>query len=103
MGGKTAFPVTSDGLVSFNVKGRCKIDEECKEIKHFEAAEFVWNVFDFKKDQDLRLKIGYDVLDKFPNGHNNLIRNGLHHRNRSYHQHPMGSTDRRDPRTLGKG
>ncbi|KAL6572116.1 Outer envelope pore protein 21, chloroplastic [Orobanche minor] len=66
MGGKKAFPVTSDGLLSFNVKGQCKIDEDCKEIKHFGAAEFVWNVFNVNKDQDLRLKIGYDVLDKIP-------------------------------------
>ncbi|KAL6509880.1 hypothetical protein OROGR_022368 [Orobanche gracilis] len=66
IGGKKVFPVTSDGLLSFYVKGRCKIDEDFKEIKHFGAAEFVWNVFNVKKDQDLRLKIGYDVPDKIP-------------------------------------
>ncbi|KAK6160858.1 hypothetical protein DH2020_004239 [Rehmannia glutinosa] len=63
---KKAFPVTSDGLLSFNVKGRCYSDEEFKEISYTGAAEFVWNIFNVKKDQDLRLKFGYDVLDKIP-------------------------------------
>ncbi|KAL0361883.1 UNVERIFIED_CONTAM: Outer envelope pore protein 21, chloroplastic [Sesamum radiatum] len=64
--GKTTYPVTADGLLSFNAKGRCHIDEEFREINYTGAAEFVWNIFNVKKDQDLRLKFGYNVLDKVP-------------------------------------
>ncbi|CAA0807038.1 Outer envelope pore protein 21B- chloroplastic [Striga hermonthica] len=64
--GKKAFPVSSDGMLNFNIKGRYYFDEEFKELKYTGAAEFTWNIFNVKKDQDLRLKFGYDVLDKVP-------------------------------------
>ncbi|KAL3633171.1 hypothetical protein CASFOL_026155 [Castilleja foliolosa] len=63
---KKTFPVTSDGLISFNIKGRGKTDEEFKQTSYTGAAELVWSIFNFKKDQDLRLKVGYDVADKLP-------------------------------------
>ncbi|KAL3830540.1 hypothetical protein ACJIZ3_019342 [Penstemon smallii] len=63
---KKSFPVTADGIVSFNVKGRCYADEELKEVKYSGGADITWNIFNVKKDQDLRLKIGYDVHDKIP-------------------------------------
>lgn len=28
------------------------------------AAELNWIIFNFKKDQDLRFKVGYEVVDK---------------------------------------
>ena len=28
------------------------------------AAEFSWSVFNFQKEQDVRLKLGYEVLEK---------------------------------------
>ncbi|GFQ06795.1 outer envelope pore protein 21b chloroplastic [Phtheirospermum japonicum] len=52
--------------MSFNVKGQGMIDEEGKQVNYTGAAELVWNIFNFKKDQDLRLKVGYDVVDKLP-------------------------------------
>ncbi|KAK4484003.1 hypothetical protein RD792_011216 [Penstemon davidsonii] len=63
---KKSFPVTADGVVSFNVKGRCYADEDFKEVKYSGGADITWNIFNVKKDQDLRLKIGYDVHDKIP-------------------------------------
>lgn len=29
---KKGFPVTSNGLLSFNIKGRCDVDEEFKQV-----------------------------------------------------------------------
>ncbi|KAG6434880.1 hypothetical protein SASPL_106524 [Salvia splendens] len=62
--GKKAFPVTADKLFNFHVKGRCNIDEELKQFDYSAATEFVWNIFDVKKSQDVRIKLGYDVIDK---------------------------------------
>ncbi|KAL9448840.1 hypothetical protein AB3S75_010889 [Citrus x aurantiifolia] len=62
--GKKAFPVTSTGLLSFNIKGRCEVDKEFKQRKSRGAAEFSWSIFNFQKDQDVRFKLGYEVVDK---------------------------------------
>ncbi|KAA8537381.1 hypothetical protein F0562_026932 [Nyssa sinensis] len=64
--GKKAFPVTPDGLLSFNIKGRCDVDKELRERKSSGAAEFSWSIFNFQKGQDLRVKVGYEVVDKIP-------------------------------------
>ncbi|EEF52900.1 conserved hypothetical protein [Ricinus communis] len=64
--GKKAFPVTSDGLLTFNVKGWCTIDKEFKERKSEGAAEFSWSKFNFQRDQDVRFKVGYKVTEKVP-------------------------------------
>ncbi|KAL1540639.1 outer envelope pore protein 21, chloroplastic-like [Salvia divinorum] len=64
--GKKTFPVTGDGLVNFNVKGRCNINKELKQIDYSTATELVWSIFNVKKDQDVRIKLGYNVNDKTP-------------------------------------
>ncbi|CAN1127753.1 Outer envelope pore protein 21B, chloroplastic [Linum perenne] len=64
--GKKAFPVTSDGLFTFNIKGRYYLDENFKEKKPTAATELSWSIFNFQKDQDVRIKVGYEVLDKLP-------------------------------------
>ncbi|KAL2522071.1 Outer envelope pore protein 21B [Forsythia ovata] len=64
--GKKAFPVTADGLINFNIKGRFNIDKELRESESRGAAELTWIIFNFKKDQDLRFKVGYEVVDKIP-------------------------------------
>lgn len=28
------------------------------------GAEFSWSIFNFQKEQDLRVKVGYDVIEK---------------------------------------
>ncbi|KAI3969603.1 hypothetical protein MKX01_020164 [Papaver californicum] len=64
--GKKAFPLTSSGLLNFVVKGRCDADKEFKERKGRGAAEVTLAVLNFQKDQDVRFKIGYEMLEKVP-------------------------------------
>ncbi|KAJ7958004.1 Outer envelope pore protein like [Quillaja saponaria] len=64
--GKKSFPVTNDGLLSFNVKGRCDADKDFIEKKFKGATEFSWSIFNFQKEQDIRLKVGYEVVEKVP-------------------------------------
>ncbi|KAL8233333.1 hypothetical protein R6Q57_003111 [Mikania cordata] len=64
--GKKSFPLTPDRFVSFVVKGRCDLDKEFKKPTPSGAAELVWNILDFQRDQDVRLKVGYAILDKIP-------------------------------------
>ncbi|XP_076884638.1 outer envelope pore protein 21B, chloroplastic-like [Bidens hawaiensis] len=64
--GKKSFQLTPDRLVNFVVKGRCDIDKEFKQPTPSGAVELVWNVPDFQKDQDIRFKVGYEILDKIP-------------------------------------
>ncbi|CAA2955535.1 Hypothetical predicted protein [Olea europaea subsp. europaea] len=64
--GKKTFPVTNNGLINFNIKGRFIIDKEFKKRESQGAAELNWIIFNFKKDQDLRFKVGYEVVDKIP-------------------------------------
>ncbi|XP_038715409.1 outer envelope pore protein 21B, chloroplastic-like isoform X2 [Tripterygium wilfordii] len=64
--GKTSYPVTSDGLLRFVVKGQCDVNKEFGERKSKGGPEFTWSIFNFQKDQDVRLKIGYEVFDKVP-------------------------------------
>ncbi|GJW22646.1 putative outer envelope pore protein [Tanacetum coccineum] len=48
------------------IKGRCDLDKEFKQPTPSGAAELVWNILDFQKDQDIRLKVGYEIVDKIP-------------------------------------
>ncbi|KAK7283473.1 hypothetical protein RIF29_13014 [Crotalaria pallida] len=62
---KQTFPVTVDGLLNFKIKGQCLVDEGFKERKSGGAAELSWSIFNFQKDQDLRLRFGYEVFEQF--------------------------------------
>ncbi|XP_068646222.1 outer envelope pore protein 21B, chloroplastic-like isoform X2 [Aristolochia californica] len=64
--GKKAFQISSNGFVSLNVKGRLDVDDKLKEKKTIGAAELSWSVLDFKSDQDVRFKVGYEVFEKMP-------------------------------------
>ncbi|XWS14347.1 hypothetical protein CRYUN_Cryun35bG0001800 [Craigia yunnanensis] len=64
--GKKSFLVTNNGLVNFVVKGRCDVDQEFKGRKLEGAAEFTFSIFNFQRDQDVRLKLGYEVYEKVP-------------------------------------
>ncbi|GKC57633.1 outer envelope pore protein 21B, chloroplastic-like protein, partial [Tanacetum coccineum] len=62
---KKAIPVASSNrFVNFVLKGRCDIDQELNQPKPQGALELVWNILDFQKDQDVRLKVGYELVDK---------------------------------------
>ncbi|KAK8551705.1 hypothetical protein V6N13_120147 [Hibiscus sabdariffa] len=64
--GKTSFLVTNDDSVNFVVKGRYDVDQEFKGRKSEGAAEFTYKIFNFQRDQDVRLKVGYEVFEKVP-------------------------------------
>ncbi|KAF4370485.1 hypothetical protein CsatB_007904 [Cannabis sativa] len=64
--GKKSFPVTTNGEVRFNVKGRCDFDKEFKEKRSTGAAELSWAILNFQKEQDVRIKFGYEVLEQLP-------------------------------------
>ncbi|CAL9071286.1 unnamed protein product [Musa textilis] len=64
--GKKSFPITANGLVGINLKGKCYFDKEFKERKPGGAVELAWSIFNFQKDQDVRIKIGYDICDQVP-------------------------------------
>ncbi|CAO2833700.1 unnamed protein product [Amaranthus hypochondriacus] len=66
--GKMEFPVTSndDNSIRFVVKGRSDIDKEFKQRRSKGGAEFTWSINNFQKEQDVRFKVGYDVVDKIP-------------------------------------
>ncbi|KAJ0922638.1 putative outer envelope pore protein [Helianthus annuus] len=66
MHGKKSFPLIPDQFVNFVIKGRCDLDKEFKQPTPSGAAELVWNIVDFQKDQELRLKVGYEIFDKIP-------------------------------------
>jgi hypothetical protein len=62
--GKKKFPVITDEVVTFNIKGRCDFDQDLVQRNAKGAAEFDWNIWKFQKDQDLRLRIGYEMFEK---------------------------------------
>lgn len=64
--GKKAFPVTADNLVNFHIKGKYDVDEKLLERKPRGAAEFTWDIMDVNMDQCVRLKGGYEVVEKVP-------------------------------------
>ncbi|XP_022772544.1 outer envelope pore protein 21, chloroplastic-like isoform X1 [Durio zibethinus] len=64
--GKKSFLVTNNGLVNFVVKGRYDVDQEFKGGESEGAAEFTFSIFNFQRDQDVRLKLGYEVFEQVP-------------------------------------
>ncbi|WOL13399.1 outer envelope pore protein 21B, chloroplastic [Canna indica] len=64
--GKKAIPMTANGEMGINLKGRYYIDKDFKERKPQGAVELAWSIINFQKDQDVRVKIGYDICDQVP-------------------------------------
>ncbi|KAL4297104.1 hypothetical protein GQ457_12G014940 [Hibiscus cannabinus] len=62
--GKKSFCVTNDDSMNFVVKGRYDVDQEFKGRKSEGAAEFTCKILDFQRDQDVRLKAGYEGFEK---------------------------------------
>ncbi|CAL5020412.1 unnamed protein product [Urochloa decumbens] len=63
---KKALPFTSNGLLGLNLKGRLFTDKELNPRKRTGAVELAWTVLDFRKGQDVRLKLGFELYDKVP-------------------------------------
>ncbi|XP_071703936.1 outer envelope pore protein 21B, chloroplastic-like [Rutidosis leptorrhynchoides] len=64
--GKKAYPVASNRFVNFVLKGSCDIDQDLSQPTPHGAVELVWNILEFQKEQDVRLKVGYEIVDKIP-------------------------------------
>ncbi|KAK1303281.1 hypothetical protein QJS10_CPB11g02183 [Acorus calamus] len=64
--GKKAFPITQNGLLSFNVKGRCDFLDQVSKENSKVAAELSWGILNFQRDQDVRIRVGYEVFEKVP-------------------------------------
>lgn len=56
--------MTTNGQLSFNIKGRFDTDKELKERRSRGAAELSWAILNFQKEQDVRIKVGYHVIEK---------------------------------------
>ncbi|KAL5569938.1 hypothetical protein UlMin_026513 [Ulmus minor] len=67
--GKKSFLVTTNGHFSFNIKGHCDFDKEFKQRRLKGAAELSWAILNFQKEQDVRLKISYEVFEQVPYFH----------------------------------
>ncbi|VFQ60375.1 unnamed protein product [Cuscuta campestris] len=63
---KKSFSVTADPRVNFQIKGRCDVDQGFEQRKSSGKAEFIWDIVSFNKDQDVRIKIGYEAFEKVP-------------------------------------
>uniref|UniRef100_K3YVG0 Outer envelope pore protein 21, chloroplastic n=2 Tax=Setaria italica TaxID=4555 RepID=K3YVG0_SETIT len=63
---KKALPFTSDGLLGLNLKARLLTDTEFNPRKRTGAVELAWTILDFRKGQDVRLKLGYELYGKVP-------------------------------------
>ncbi|WVZ73011.1 hypothetical protein U9M48_021380, partial [Paspalum notatum var. saurae] len=61
---KKALPFPSNGLLGLNLKGRLLADSEFNPTKRTGAVEFAWTILDFRKGQDVRLKLGYELYEK---------------------------------------
>ncbi|KAH7672372.1 hypothetical protein IHE45_09G050300 [Dioscorea alata] len=64
--GKKAFEITSSGYFGLNIKGRCDLDKEFHKRKDSGGIELVWSKLNFQRDQDVRLKVGYELFEKVP-------------------------------------
>ncbi|KFK44190.1 hypothetical protein AALP_AA1G226400 [Arabis alpina] len=65
--GKNKFLVRTDELVTFNIKGKSKPWRAFKRKgvqKRGEKLAELANIWKFHKEQDLRLRVGYDMFDK---------------------------------------
>ncbi|PKA48712.1 Outer envelope pore protein 21B, chloroplastic [Apostasia shenzhenica] len=63
---KKAFSISSNGMLGFNFKCRCDVDKDFNQRKVEGVVEFVWSLLNFQKDQDVRIKAGYDFHQNLP-------------------------------------
>ncbi|KAJ7966997.1 Outer envelope pore protein like [Quillaja saponaria] len=64
--GKKSFPATSDGLLSFNVKGQCDADKDLKRRSLKELLGSLGAYSIFRRTKILDPKFGYEVVEKVP-------------------------------------
>ncbi|KAK9164886.1 hypothetical protein Scep_000077 [Stephania cephalantha] len=62
--GKKEFPLTDDGLLSLKVKAAGDSDTDFGEKNGKAAAELILTKLNFRVDQDIRLKVGYEMSEQ---------------------------------------
>uniref|UniRef100_A0A0E0K7C9 Outer envelope pore protein 21, chloroplastic n=1 Tax=Oryza punctata TaxID=4537 RepID=A0A0E0K7C9_ORYPU len=63
---KAIIPFPSNALLGINLKGRLLADKHFKPTTRTAAVELAWTILDLKRGQDVRLKLGYQLLHKMP-------------------------------------
>ncbi|KAF0934524.1 hypothetical protein E2562_025620 [Oryza meyeriana var. granulata] len=61
---KAIIPFPSNALLGINLKGRLLADKNFKPTSRTAAVELAWTILDLRRGQDVRLKIGYQLLHK---------------------------------------
>ncbi|KAF4349381.1 hypothetical protein F8388_012551 [Cannabis sativa] len=65
--GKKSFPVTTNGEVRLMLRDAVTLTKNSKRFKRSTgAAELSWAILNFQKEQDVRIKFGYEVLEQLP-------------------------------------
>uniref|UniRef100_A0A0D3FCG9 Uncharacterized protein n=1 Tax=Oryza barthii TaxID=65489 RepID=A0A0D3FCG9_9ORYZ len=63
---KAIIPFPSNALLGINLKGRLLADKYFNPTTRTAAVELAWTILDLKRGQDVRLKLGYQLLHKMP-------------------------------------
>lgn len=64
--GKKTIPITDNGLLSVDMKGGYSFNPSSQKGKQRGIVELTYRIFNFSEDQDVRLRIGYNLFDKKP-------------------------------------
>ncbi|XP_006648178.1 outer envelope pore protein 21, chloroplastic-like [Oryza brachyantha] len=63
---KAIIPFPSNALLGINLKGRLLADTNFKLTSRTAAIELAWTILDLRRGQDVRLKLGYQLVHKMP-------------------------------------
>jgi hypothetical protein len=62
--GKKSFELTDDGLTTLDVKGGVTMGSKARHAEVSGAVELTQKIFNFQEDQDLKLRLGYDLRER---------------------------------------
>ena len=62
--GNKSFELTDDGLTTFDVKGGVSMGSKARGADVEAKIELTQKIFNFQEDQDLKLRVGFDVGKK---------------------------------------
>ncbi|KAF3791257.1 Outer envelope pore protein 21B [Nymphaea thermarum] len=64
--GKKAFPISPSASLTLDTKGKWTFDKDFIEKRRKGKFELTWRIFNFREDQDIRLRVGYEMFEKVP-------------------------------------
>ena len=62
--GKKSFELTDDGLMTLDIKGGVSMGSKARGANFSGNVELTQKIFNFQEDQDLKLRVGFDVVKK---------------------------------------